>query len=159
MRYLQGILFFAAATIFASPISPRAETDEKGFVRIRPEQLEWNAPFPGATPLAQLEGDPSKPGIYMLRVQFPPNLFSRPHKHGEDRLVVVLKGTWYMGTGEHFDPSRAIPMPVGSFIKHPAGAWHWDGAKDEEVVLQVVGYGPSSTELFVKDAPMFGPAN
>ena len=86
-------------------------------------------------------------------------LVGRPHKHGEDRLIVVLKGTWYMGTGEHFDPSKAVPMPVGSFIKHPANEWHWDGAKDEEVVLQIVGYGPSSTDLFVKDSPMFGLAN
>jgi hypothetical protein len=48
--------------------------------------------------------------------------------------------------------------PSGSDTRsdvHPAGEWHWDGAKDEEVVLQVVGYGPSSTELLVKDAPMF----
>jgi quercetin dioxygenase-like cupin family protein len=140
---------------FASSVLVRAETDEKGFVRTRPEQLDWKIPFPGATPLALLEGDPSKPGIYVLRVQFPPYLFDRPHKHGEDRLIVVLKGTWYMGTGEHFDPSKAVPMPVGSYIKHPAGEWHWDGAKDEEVVLQVAGYGPSSTELLVKDAPMF----
>jgi quercetin dioxygenase-like cupin family protein len=153
MRCLFGILFFAAVTFFASSVS--AETDEKGFVRIRPEQLDWKIPFSGATPLALLEGDPSKPGIYVLRVQFQPYQFDRPHKHGEDRLIVVLKGTWYMGTGEHFDPSKAVPMPVGSYIKHPAGEWHWDGAKDEEVVLQIVGYGPSSTELLVKDAPMF----
>ena len=154
-----GVLFVAAGALLASSVFVCAQTDEKGFVRIRPEQLEWKAPFPGATPLALLEGDPSKPGIYVLRVQFPPNVFSRPHKHREDRLIVVLKGTWYMGTGEQFDPSKAVPMPVGSFIKHPAGEWHWDGAKDEEVVLQIVGYGPSSTELLVKDSPMFGPAN
>jgi quercetin dioxygenase-like cupin family protein len=159
MRCLRGVLFVAAAILIGPTVSGRAETDEKGFVRIRPEQLEWKIPFPGATPLALVEGDPSKSGIYVLRVQFPPNLFSRPHKHGEDRLIVVLKGTWYMGTGERFDPSKAVPMPAGSFIKHPAGEWHWDGAKDEEVVLQIVGYGPTSTELFVKDSPMFGPAN
>jgi len=78
MRYLHGILLFTAVTLFASLVSVRAETDEKGFVRIRPEQLDWQIPFPGATPLALLEGDPSKPGVYVLRVQFPPNLFSRP---------------------------------------------------------------------------------
>jgi hypothetical protein len=55
MRYVFGILFFAAVTFFASSVS--AETDEKGFVRIRPEQLDWKIPFPGATPLALLEGE------------------------------------------------------------------------------------------------------
>ena len=64
MRYPH--LFFAAATLFASSISVQAETDEKGFVRTRPEQLDWKVPFPGATPLALLEGDPSKPGIFLV---------------------------------------------------------------------------------------------
>jgi ABC-type uncharacterized transport system substrate-binding protein len=90
MRCPHGVLFVAAGALLASWVFVRAETDEKGFVRIRPEQLEWKAPFPGATPLALLEGDPSKPGIYVLRVQFPPKVFSRPHKHREDRLPSVM---------------------------------------------------------------------
>ena len=28
---------------------------------------------------------------------------------------------------------------------HPARAHHYDGAKDEQVILQIVGYGPSGT--------------
>jgi quercetin dioxygenase-like cupin family protein len=135
------------------------ESDERRFVRITPEQVEWRVPLGvGSTPLALLDGDPSKPGIYVQRVKYPPNVFTRPHWHTEDRHIVVLQGTWYMGTGVEFDPSRAIAMPVGSYVKHPAGAVHWDGAKDEEVVLQVVGYGPLVTELISKDGPMFGPA-
>jgi len=30
-------------------------------------------------------------------------------------------------------------------MKHPANAHHYDGAKDEEVILQLIGYGPSGT--------------
>jgi hypothetical protein len=30
-------------------------------------------------------------------------------------------------------------------MKHPAGTPHFDGAKDEEVILQLVGIGPSQT--------------
>jgi hypothetical protein len=48
-------------------------------------------------------------------------------------------------------------MPAGSYVKHPSGAPHWDGAKDEEVVLQIVGEGPVTTDLVKKDGPMFGP--
>ena len=58
---------------------------------------------------------------------------------------MVLKGTWYTGTGETFDPDKAVPLKAGSFMMHPAQAVHWDGAKDEEVILQIVGYGPSGT--------------
>ena len=38
-----------------------------------------------------------------------------------------------------------IPMKAGSVLKHPAGAYHYDGAKDEEVVVQIVGIGPVTT--------------
>ena len=120
-----------------------------------PDQMQWRDTANGKT--ANLYGDPSKPGIYVARIKFPPHLFSRPHWHNTDRHIVVLKGTWYMGVGETFDPSTAVPMPVGSYIKHPAGASHWDGAKDEEVELQVIGIGPVTTDLVQKDAPMFGP--
>jgi hypothetical protein len=30
---------------------------------------------------------------------------------------------------------------------HPARAVHWDAAKDEEVIIQVVGMGPVGTTL------------
>jgi hypothetical protein len=63
-----------------------------------------------------------------------------------------------MGTGADFDPATAIPLPVGSYAKHPAGGVHWDGARDEEVVLQVIGTGPLTTELVRKDLPFLGPA-
>ncbi len=134
------------------------------FLSITPENmkwdLEWKTPWgAGSTPLAFLDGDPSTPGIYVVRVRYPANVFTRPHWHGEDRHIVVLQGTWHMGTGDSFDPSKAAPLPVGSYAKHPAGGVHWDGAKDEEVVLQVVGIGPLTTELVWKDGPFLGPAN
>jgi quercetin dioxygenase-like cupin family protein len=160
MRHYHRILSIAVVALCASSILVSAETDEKGFVRITPDQMAWKIPLgAGSTPVALLEGDPSQLGIYVQRVKFPPNVFTRPHWHGEDRHIVVLKGTWYMGTGNDFDPSKAVPMPVGSYVKHPAGAVHWDGAKDEEVELQVIGAGPLTTELVSKDGPMFGPAN
>jgi quercetin dioxygenase-like cupin family protein len=154
MRYRRILAAFTLSLVvigLASPSAPvQAETDAKGFVRTTPEQVEWT------NGLAVIEGDPEKPGIYVVRVKFEPHTFSMPHWHNTDRHVVVLKGTWYMGVGEKFDPSTATPMPVGSYVKHPAGAPHWDGAKDEEVVLQIVGEGPVTTDLVNKDGPMFG---
>jgi quercetin dioxygenase-like cupin family protein len=160
MQHYTGILAIALLALVASSVWTLAEPDEKGFVRITPEKIDWKSPFgAGSTPFAFLDGDSSGPGIYVQRVRFPPNVFTRPHWHGEDRHIVVLKGTWYIGTGKDFDPSKAVPMPVGSYVKHPAGAVHWDGAKDEEVELQVIAAGPLTTELVSKDGPMFGPPN
>jgi quercetin dioxygenase-like cupin family protein len=160
MRYhgfvFAGVLAAAVLALAARSGPLRAETDAQGFVRTTPDQVKWQTP-PGETAQAVLEGDPSKPGIYVVRVKFPPHTFSMPHWHSTDRHIVVLKGTWWMGVGETFDPATAVPMPVGSYVKHPAGAVHWDGAKDEEVVLQIIGEGPVTTELVHKEGPMFGP--
>jgi hypothetical protein len=70
----------------------------------------------------------------------------RPHWHPNDRYVTVLEGTWYTGTGPTFDVARAVPLPAGSLMVHPARALHWDGsASDESVVVQIIGYGPGTT--------------
>ena len=72
---------------------------------------------------------------------------SRPHFHPDDRFAVVLKGTWYTGTGDTFEPEKTVGLKPGSFMKHPAKGLHYDGAKDEEVILQLIGTGPSGTTL------------
>jgi hypothetical protein len=38
-------------------------------------------------------------------------------------------------------------MPAGSFVTHFAKQVHWDGAKDEEVWLLIVGQGPATLTL------------
>jgi len=133
----------------------RSEPDANGFVRITPDQINWKSPFGVGAAMAVIQGDPSKPGIYVIRVKFPPHTFSRPHYHIEDRHVVVLQGTWYAGTGETFDPDKAVGLKPGSYMMHPARAVHWDGAKDEEVILQIIGYGPTDTVLVKPADGMF----
>ncbi len=115
------------------------------FVRITPEQVQWHAiPDGHGAQMAILQGDPDKPGIYVVRVRFPPHLMDLPHTHPNARYVTVLEGTWYAGTGRTFDLARAVPLKPGSFMLHPARAPHWDGsAGDEAVVVQIIGYGPS----------------
>src|SRR5207245_9640832 len=107
---------------------------------------EWrdNPNNPGVKS-AVLYGDPTKPGPYVVRVKWLPGNMSRPHSHPNDRFIVVLSGTWWAGTGEKFDPENTIPMPAGSFVTHFGGKVHYDGAKDEEAVLQIHGKGPATT--------------
>jgi len=134
--------------LLAAPLA-YGERDETGFVRIAPEEVQWKeAPGYGGLQYAVIEGDPTKAGIYVVRVRFPPGLMTRPHYHPEDRHAIVIKGTWYTGTGETFDPDKTVGLTPGSYMKHPATAVHFDGAKDEGVILQIIGYGPSGT-MFV----------
>ena len=90
-------------------------------------------------------GDPAKPGLYAIRRRFKPGEMSRPHYHDKDRLVTVIMGTWYTGEGDVFDPAKTTPVKTGGFMFHPAGFHHWDGAKDQEVIVQIIGIGPVST--------------
>ena len=127
-----------------------AQTDARGFVRLTPEQADWkDVPNGHGVQTAVISGDPSKAGLYVVRVKFPPGIMSAPHFHPEDRHAVVLKGTWYTGTDDSWDPDKTVALKPGSYMKHPAGAVHYDGAKDEEVIVQIAGYGPSgTTEVF-----------
>jgi len=35
-----------------------------------------------------------------------------------------------------------IPMKAGSYVFHPANGHHFDGAKTDEVTVQIIGMGP-----------------
>ena len=90
-------------------------------------------------------GDQSKAGMYIIRNRFAPGRTSRPHFHDQDRYVTVIKGTWWTGEGDVFQPDKMVPIKAGGFMFHPAGFHHYDGAKDEEVIVQIMGMGPVKT--------------
>ena len=47
--------------------------------------------------------------------------------------------------GDVFDADKMIPIKEGGLMYHPAGFRHYDGAKDEDVVVQITGMGPVET--------------
>lgn len=122
------------------------QVDARGFVRISPEQVTWvDDPAGFGVRRATIQGDPDKPGIYVIRIHFPRGVMSLPHFHKEDRHATVLQGTWYTGTGDQFQPEKTVGLKAGSYMMHPAGERHFDGAREEDVILQLIGYGPSQT--------------
>jgi quercetin dioxygenase-like cupin family protein len=92
-----------------------------------------------------LYGDPTKSGPYAVRNRFLPGAFSRPHYHPNDRFILVLSGTWWVGTGDKFDPDSTKPLPAGSFVVHYAGKIHYDGAKNEPCEVLIYGDGPGTS--------------
>ena len=132
------------------------QTDARGFVRVTPDQLKWvDEPDGLGVKIAAVHGDRSKPGIYVIRVHFPKGVMSNNHRHREDRHAVVLQGTWWTGTGEQFTPGKTVGLKAGSYMMHPAGEAHFDGAKDEDVILQLIGNGPSETTRLRPQEPMY----
>ena len=142
---------FAPLVIFAialatSAFAIAAEPDPAVMSYKMPESIKWteSAAYPGLRN-ALLHGDPSKPEQYVVRNRFSPNTFSRPHFHPNDRIIVVLSGTWWVGSGEKFDPDSTKPMPPGSVVVHYGGKVHYDGAKDEPCEILIYGMGPATS--------------
>ena len=102
----------------------------------------------GTSTQTVLWGDPNKPGLYAVQITFKAGSGSRPHYHDQDRLVTVVKGTWYVHLGEEsdkYDPSKMTAMKAGSFVFHPAFGHHYDGAHEEDAVVRIIGMGPVKT--------------
>lgn len=147
IRWAREIAFLGVALGVAAGGSASVTQDALGFVRVAPGDVPWKA-IPGAhgAQEAILVGDPDKPGVYVLRVKFPPYLMDSPHWHPHARYVTVLQGTWYTGTGDTFDVSAAVPLKAGSLMVHPGKGMHWDGsAGNEPVIVQIIGEGPATT--------------
>jgi len=77
-------------------------------------------------------------------VKWYPHNNSRPHFHPNDRYITVLSGTWWVGSGTKYDPDSMVPMPAGSYVVDLAKQPHYDGAKDEMAVIEIVGEGPAT---------------
>jgi hypothetical protein len=131
-----------AGTINAEP----QQLDPKALAFKLPEQIPWKRNEAAGNETAVVYGDPNKPGLYaVLNKWLPPNHMSRPHWHPNDRVITVLKGTWWVGTGDKFDPDSTVPMPAGTVVTHFGKEVHYDGAKDEEAWLLIVGEGPATS--------------
>ena len=144
---MKVISILGALLLVACGGSVAQDPAELGFNSVLAEDVHWvqDADFPGLS-RATLAGDPSEPGLYVIRVRFGPGVMSSPHLHDQDRHVVVVSGTWGMGIGDSFDCANTQPMPAGAYAMHPAGAMHFDGScNGEEVVVQIVGMGPVLT--------------
>lgn len=143
IRHRFASLALAALGLGAAAPFMAAE-DEQGFVRVRPEEIVYEKRASGPD-IAVIAGDPQKEGFYIVRARFAPGVMSEPHYHPNDRHVTVISGTWYTGTGTKFDRDATVPLPAGSYMLHPAGAVHYDGAKDREVIVEIKGMGPAPT--------------
>src|SRR5215471_14947106 len=129
---LVSMLFVAFGSVRAADLDPKA-------INIQlPKDIKWMPSGTGAEQ-AILVGDPSKQGLYVVLQKWLPHNNSRPHSHPNDRYITVLSGTWWVNTGAKYEPEGFKPVPAGSFVTHFAKEMHYDGAKDAECILLIVG--------------------
>ena len=148
MKYVKltmtAIALSVAATGLSTINAAEQQLNPKAITIKLPDQIPWKRSAAGTNETAVLYGDPAKPGPYVLMFKWLPGNMSRPHWHPNDRYITVLKGTWWVGSGNKFDPANTVPMREGTFVTHFGKQVHWDGAKDEDAILLIVGEGPAT---------------
>ena len=109
-----------------------------------PKDLKWGDPppvFEKGAQMALISGDPSKEGLYVVRLKMPPGYKINPHWHPTDEHVTVLSGTFAFGMGDTLDSAAMKDLPAGGFALMPAEMHHYAMARTATTV-QVHGTGP-----------------
>jgi uncharacterized RmlC-like cupin family protein len=148
VRRSLGLLALAAS----AACLPAQADEPVPMQRLTPSDIAALAPppdsgTPAAVHMTVLIGDPTKPGLYTVRVNIAAHTQVRPHTHRDNRSVTVISGTWHMGYGSIFDPKSLKDLAPGSFYTEPAAQPHFAQTGDEPVVIWVTGYGPSDTKF------------
>jgi quercetin dioxygenase-like cupin family protein len=134
-------------------IGPLAFAQQRGEQRVTPAEVAWPAAAGGAVGTSGvsgiqtvvLKGDPTKRELYTLLLRVGPHTRIAAHAHQDDRVATVLSGTWYFGYGKELQEASLKALPPGSVYTEPPNVDHFAVTKDEPVVVQITGMGPSAT--------------
>ena len=119
-----------------------------------PDQYQWKPALPSA-PAQSVEtvpvfGATDKPGPYVVLIKWHPGYMSAPHTYVTDRLCSVISGTWWVNSGENFEPEATVPVPAGGFVRRVAHTPHYDGVKKggkEPAIIGIFGQAPIEFKL------------
>jgi hypothetical protein len=138
----QRALFAAGLLAFGVGTSAFAQdTGLRVVVPADPKAWQKDPNIPHGAKTLALYGDATKPGTYVYRVRMPSGYKMMPHKFTTDQFVTVVKGTFWFGTGERYNPMKMQELQSGAAMNVPAGTPVYNWARTE-VILQVMGEGP-----------------
>jgi pimeloyl-ACP methyl ester carboxylesterase/uncharacterized RmlC-like cupin family protein len=137
----------------ANPVHTTANKDV-GETRLTPSEFKFpqlGNPGTGSSGVVGiqtlvLKGEPNESGVYTIMLRVPAHTQIAAHSHRDDRVATVVSGTWHIGYGDKFDESKLKALPPGSFYTEPPRQNHFAETDDEPVIVQITGFGPSSTE-------------
>jgi len=146
---VRRILLWSAIVVVAISSAALAQEGSPGnaaAVVAKPSDLKWgDAPpvFEKGASMAVVSGDPSKEGLYVVRLKMPAGYKINAHYHPTDEHVTVISGTFLIGMGDKLDKSKMQELPAGGYTLLPAQMHHYAMAKNA-CVVQVHGMGPFS---------------
>ena len=148
MKHEKRFILLAVGLTVSAPAL--AQELPPGVVMVNAAKAQWDKTQTGEQ--LKVIGDQAKPGPYVYLTRPRPGRIaaSEPHTHPDDRTYTVIAGTWYVGFGTKFDESKLIALSAGSYYTEPKGVPHFIVIKDEGVVVQITGNGP--TRLIAVDA-------
>jgi hypothetical protein len=138
---------------FWTPLARASKLDPSQTVITLPSAIkwtEWSGLPPHVGEMATLYGGLNQSGPYVVFMKWYPGYMSAPHEYATDRLSVVLSGTWWVNSGQDFDPSNCVPVPAEGFVRRVAHTPHYDGVKKgarEPAVIAIFGTGPVDLKL------------
>jgi hypothetical protein len=109
-----------------------------------PADIQWvDGPpiLPPGAKMAVLEGDPSKPGYFAMRLKTPDGYKIMPHWHPNVERITVISGTLNMGLGDTFDESKGHAMTAGTYGTMQPKVHHYAWTTGE-TELQITTLGP-----------------
>jgi quercetin dioxygenase-like cupin family protein len=113
-------------------------------IAVSADELTWGpAPpaFPKGAQFSVLAGDPTKEGLYVIRLKAPAGYKVPPHIHPNDENVTVISGTFYIRTRSTLDEKAGKGLKAGGFLHMPKGMQH-SAWFSEETIVQLHGMGP-----------------
>ncbi len=132
MRTVVWICILALSGIsWGQSVSPR---------QLAPRSFNWK-PWLRGSDMAVLEGNPSQPGPFTIRIRARAGTKIAPHWNAADVNITVISGAFALGLGSTFDNTANRPMPTGSFVTVPKKMPYFLLFKSE-CTIQVHGEGP-----------------
>jgi quercetin dioxygenase-like cupin family protein len=112
--------------------------------QVMPKDLKWGPAPPGlpaGAQLAVLSGDPTKQGMFTIRLKFPAGYSVAPHHHPTPELVTVMEGSLSVGMGDTADWAKASSLGVGGFVDMPPNMNHFASTAGG-ATIQIISHGP-----------------
>lgn len=140
---LAALALCAAAALPAAVRAAGTEFMMNGMESTGSADRAWrmNTSVPAGMKMIMVYGDPAKPGPYVFRAKIPAGYRLPAHRHPDQRVVTVLKGTYYSAAGETFDESKLQKFGPGAFYITEPNVPHYARA-ETEVIIQEMGIGP-----------------